>query len=463
MAREVTVIPATKTPQASGKKQLSEKKIRVAAYCRVSTEQEEQENSFRNQVEYYTRYIEEHPEYELVDIYADEGISGTSTKKREDFKRMIADCEAHKIDMVITKSISRFARNTQDCLENYRKLKNLGIIVVFEKENISSADTTGELLLTILSSLAQDESRNISENTKWGIRSKFQKGIPHINAKRFMGFDQDSEGKLIVNEEEAKLVRRIYREFLEGYPCRAIASRLNAEGVPGVNGEPRWLNATIAAMLKNEKYMGDSLLQKTFTSDFLSRKMVKNEGQVTQYYVKDSHPAIISREDWNAVQQEFERIKQYMDRHNLVRYGYGGDLRPFTAKIVCGECGGTYGRKAHEGRDTYWQCNTRCNNGPKSCRGTNIPEAVIHRVFIEAWNTVVANQETLSERWVEKEKSGTELEVVRARQIQSLVKNGPIRKIIPEMVMTVLESITVKGKTCFEIRFLDGTALSIQF
>ncbi len=414
-------------------------------------------------MEYYTRYIEEHPEYELVDIYADEGISGTSTKKREDFKRMIADCEAHKIDMVITKSISRFARNTQDCLENYRKLKNLGIIVVFEKENISSADTTGELLLTILSSLAQDESRNISENTKWGIRSKFQKGIPHINAKRFMGFDQDSEGKLIVNEEEAKLVRRIYREFLEGYTCSAIASRLNAEGVPGVNGEPRWLNATIAAMLKNEKYMGDSLLQKTFTSDFLSRKMVKNEGQVTQYYVKDSHPAIISREDWNAVQQEFERIKQYMDRHNLVRYGYGGDLRPFTAKIVCGECGGTYGRKAHEGRDTYWQCNTRCNNGPKSCRGMNIPEAVIHRVFIEAWNTVVANQETLSERWVEKEKSGTELEVVRARQMQSLVKNGPIRKIIPEMVMTVLESITVKGKTCFEIRFLDGTALSIQF
>ena len=163
------------------------------------------------------------------------------------------------------------------------------------------------------------------------------------------------------------------------------------------------------------------------------------------------------------MQQEFERIKQYMDRHNLVRYGYGGDLRPFTAKIVCGECGGTYGRKAHEGRETYWQCNTRCNNEPKSCHGVNIPEAVIHRVFIKAWNTVVANQETLSERWMEKEKSGTELEAVRARQMQSLVKNGPIRKIIPEMVMTVLESITVKGKACFEIRFIDGTALSIQF
>ena len=465
MAREVTVIPATKTPQASGKKQLSEKKIRVAAYCRVSTEQEEQENSFRNQVEYYTRYIEEHPEYELVDIYADEGISGTSTKKRENFKRMIADCEAHKIDMVITKSISRFARNTQDCLENYRKLKNLGIIVVFEKENISSADTTGELLLTILSSLAQDESRNISENTKWGIRSKFQKGIPHINAKRFMGFDQDAEGRLIVNEEEAKLVRRIFREFLEGYTATVIATRLNAEGVPGVNGEPRWLKTTIEGMLKNEKYMGDSLLQKSFTSDYLTRKMVKNEGQVTQYYVKNSHEGIIPRDEWNAVQQEFERIKQYMNRHNMSRYGYGGEVRPFTQKIICGECGCIYGRKAHSGREaeTYWQCNTRCYNGPKSCRGVNIRESVINRVFVEAWNTVVANQESLSKRWEEMERTGTELEAVRARQMQSLVKNGPIRRIIPEMVLTVLESITIKDNATFEIRFLDGTAFSIQF
>ena len=465
MAREVTVIPATKTPQANGKEQQYEKKIRVAAYCRVSTEQEEQENSFRNQVEYYTRFIEEHPEYELVDIYADEGISGTSTKKRENFKRMIVDCEDHKIDMVITKSISRFARNTQDCLENYRKLKNLGIIVVFEKENISSADTTGELLLTILSSLAQDESRNISENTKWGIRSKFQKGIPHINAKRFMGFDQDSEGRLIVNEEEAKLVRRIFREFLEGYTCSTIAARLNAEGIPGVNGVPRWIKSTIDDMLKNEKYMGDSRLQKSFTADYLTRKMVKNTGQVTQYYVTDSHKGIVSKEEWNAVQQEFERIKQYKEKHNLVKYGYGGDIRPFTPKIICGECGCIYGRKAHAGRETetYWQCNTRCYNGPRSCRGVNIKEKVIHRVFIEAWNTVVANQESLSKRWEEMEKTGTELEAVRARQMKSLVKNGPIKKIIPELVLTVLESITVRNNATFEITFLDGTALSIQF
>ena len=465
MAREVTVIPATKTPRAVGKKAALQSKTRVAAYCRVSTEQEEQENSFRNQVDYYTRYIQSHPEYELVDIYADEGISGTNTKKREQFKRMIADCEAHRIDMVITKSISRFARNTQDCLENYRKLKNLGITVVFEKENISSADSTGELLLTILSSLAQDESRNISENTKWGIRSKFQKGIPHINACKFMGFDKSEDGRLIINEEEAKLVRRIYREFLEGFTCSAIAARLNAEGVPGVSGEPKWLRVTIESMLKNEKYMGDSLLQKTYTADFLTKKQVKNEGEITQYYVKDSHEGIVPREEWYAVQQEFDRIEHVMKDHHLTRYGYGGEIRPFSSKIICGECGNVYGRKAHAGREkeTYWQCNTRCYTGPKSCRSENVKEEVIHRVFIEAWNKAVLEKDQARKRWERMEKQGTELERLRARQMRELVSQGPISRIVPELVQSVLERILIRGNGLFEVAFLDGTKYEIQF
>ena len=365
MAREDTVIPATKSRRGKNHKQVQpERKVRVAAYCRVSTEQEEQENSFKNQVEYYTRYIQGHPDYELAGIYADEGISGTNTKKREEFKRLIADCEAHRIDMVITKSISRFARNTQDCLENYRKLKNLGITLVFEKENINSADTTGELLLTILSSLAQDESRNISENCKWGIRSKFQKGIPHINTYKFMGFDKNDDGRLVVNEDEAKLVRRIYKEFMEGFSCGAIASRLNEESIPGVSGEPKWLPVTIRGMLKNKKYMGDSLLQKTYTADFLTRKQMKNEGEITQYYVKDSHPGIIPKEEWTAVQQEFDRIDAYMQAHGLTHFGYGNEMRPFSSKVICGKCGRIYGRKAHSAREkTYWQCNTRCYSG----------------------------------------------------------------------------------------------------
>lgn len=416
-------------------------------------------------MEYYTRFIESHPEYELVDIYADEGISGTNTKKRESFKRMIADCEAHKIDMVLTKSISRFARNTQDCLENYRKLKNLGVTVVFEKENISSADTTGELLLTILSSLAQDESRNISENTKWGIRSKFQKGIPHINASKFMGFDQDEEGRLVVNEEEAKLVRRIFREFLEGFTCSTIAARLNSEGIPGVNGKPKWLRTGILNMLKNEKYMGDSLLQKTFTEDFLSKKQVKNEGQVAQYYVKDSHKGIISRADWNAVQQEFERIENYMKEHHLQHYGYGGELRPYSTKIICGNCGCIYGRKQHRSRldKTYWQCNTRCNHGIKSCMSENVSEKTINRVFVESWNTVVSKRDALETRWTQQEHDGNELQALRARQMRTLTAQGKISEAVPELVQTVLESILVKGGGTFDITFLDGTKLSVAF
>ena len=463
MAREVIAIPATKMPRASGKKKRAENKIRVAAYCRVSTEQEEQENSFRNQVDYYTRYISEHPEYELAGIYADEGISGTNTKKREEFKRMIADCEAHKIDMVITKSISRFARNTQDCLENYRKLKNLGVVVVFEKENIRSTETTGELLLTILSSLAQDESRNISENCKWGIRSKFQKGIPHINTCRFMGFDKLSDGRMVVNEEEAKLVRRVFEEFLEGFSCSTIAARLNEEGIPGVSGEPKWISPTIEGMLKNEKYMGDSLLQKHITVDFLTKKQIRNDGSVAQYYVKDSHEAIISRDDWNAVQQEFERRDAFREAHKIGHYGYGGETRPFSSKIICGCCGCIYGRKAHKNRPwkDYWQCNTRCNNGLKFCKAENIPEEVIHRVFLDAWNALVQDQKKMEKRWAQMEKEGTELERLRARQFRELAKQGTLAAIVPEQVQMVLESILVKGNGAFEVQFLDGTKFSV--
>ena len=233
MARSVTVIPA-RNRQASGHRAAPQKKIRVAAYCRVSTDQEDQLHSFEAQVDYYTKYINDHENYEMAGIYADEGISGTNTKKREQFKRMIADCEKGKIDLVITKSISRFARNTQDCMMYSRKLKNLGIGIIFEKENINTLDSTGELLFTILSSLAQDESRNISENCKWGIRTKFKNGEMHLNTFKFLGYDKDENGKLVINKEQAKTVRRIYRDFLIGINPAQIAKELNTEGVDRV-------------------------------------------------------------------------------------------------------------------------------------------------------------------------------------------------------------------------------------
>ena len=292
MARSVTVIPAKS--RAEVRKNVKQvKKLRVAAYCRVSTDQEDQLHSFDAQVDYYTKYIEEHENYAMAGIYADEGISGTNTRKREQFKKMIADCEAGKVDLVITKSISRFARNTQDCLMYSRKLKNLGIGIIFEKENINTLDSTGELLFTILSSLAQDESRNISENCKWGIRTKFKNGELHLNTFKFLGYDKDEKGRLVINKEEAKTIRRIYEEFLGGRNPQEIAKGLEEDKVPGCQGQTKWYATTVIGILKNEKHMGDALLQKTYTADFLTKKQVKNNGEITQVYVEGSHKGII--------------------------------------------------------------------------------------------------------------------------------------------------------------------------
>jgi site-specific DNA recombinase len=248
MAKNVTVIPASPIRKsAEGVK----KKIRVAAYCRVSTEQEEQLGSFENQVNYYTELINNNPDWVMAGIFSDEGISGTGTKKRAGFQKMMRACREGKVDRVITKSISRFARNTADCLHYSRELKDLGIPIYFQKENIDTMAASGELLFTILSSLAQEESRNISENTTWGIRSKFKRGQPMINTERFMGYDKDENGNLVINPEQGEVVKRIYRDFLEGWSLEGIAQQLKAEQVPGVTGKARWNAKTIQRMLQN--------------------------------------------------------------------------------------------------------------------------------------------------------------------------------------------------------------------
>lgn len=450
MAKQVTVIKANKKSALNNLRK--QDKIRVAAYCRVSTDQEEQEKSFDNQVNYYTEYIKKKPEYELVDIYTDEGISGTNTKKRDGFNRMIADCEAGKIDLVITKSISRFARNTQDCLTYSRKLKNMGIGIFFEKENINTLDSTGELLFTILSSLAQDESRNISENCKWGIRSKFQKGIPHINTKRFMGYDKTEEGRLIINKKEAEVVRRIFREFLEGWNPEDIARGLNEDGIPGVSGEPKWVRATIIGMLTNEKYSGSALLQKWYTEDFLTKKLRRNDGEIDQYFVKDSHPAIIPQEEWSAVQLEFERREAFCQEHHLKCYGYRADKNPFVSKIICKNCGCAYGRKAWENRElAYWKCKV------KGCRSENVKEAIINKAFVIAWNNIVEHVDEHSDWWKELKRCDNPLMRLRAKQMEELVNEGTIINAVPELVQMTLEEVMVNDSSHFTVCFLDGT------
>ena len=438
----------------------------MAAYCRVSTNNEDQLLSFDNQVQYYTEYIANKPNYTMAGIYADEGISGVSTNRREQFKKMIKDCEDGKIDMVITKSISRFARNTQDCLQYSRKLKNLGIGIYFEKENINTLDAAGELLFTIMSSLAQEESRSISENCRWGIRTKFKQGVMHLNANHFLGYDKDDKGNLVINEAQAAIVRRIYREFMNGLNPEVIAARLTDEGVPGCMGEPKWAVSTIMHILENEKYKGDALLQKYYTSDFLSKKTVRNHGQVEQVYVKDSHPPIIERELWEAVQLEIERRRIFRERHNLRTLGRYTDEQPFTCRVVCGKCGAVYWRRTWtrgSRKIRVWQCGKRYQKkGVAGCKGCNLFEKDLEKAFLTAWNGIVENREGFLPAWEKQIKEGNALEKWRAGQMVQLTAEPPLDTVCPEIVNMALESVEVRDGGLLHFRFLDGTELEIE-
>ncbi|MBQ8161723.1 MAG: recombinase family protein [Clostridia bacterium] len=267
-------------------------KLKVAAYCRVSTDSEEQESSYEVQCSHYHDLICRNPDWTMVEIYADEGITGTSMRKRDSFNRMIEDAMAGKINLILTKSISRFARNTLDCLTVVRKLKSVGVGVSFEKEGIDTLEGTGELILTILASIAQQEGESISQNVKLGIRYRFQQGIPMINCSRFLGYDKKN-GKLVINSAEATVVRRIFRDFLDGYSPKMIATNLRREGVLSGSKATSWFVSSIYYILRNEKYAGDLLLQKTFIEDVLTHKQVVNKGRVPRYYVEDAHPPII--------------------------------------------------------------------------------------------------------------------------------------------------------------------------
>lgn len=437
--------------------------MRVAAYCRVSTDQEDQLHSFEAQVEYYTKYINEHANYEMAGIYADEGISGTNTKKRQQFRKMIADCEAGKIDLVITKSISRFARNTQDCLMYSRKLKNLNIGIIFEKEHINTLDSTGELLFTILSSLAQDESRNISENCKWGIRTKFKNGELHLNTYKFLGYDKDENGKLIINEEQAATVRRIYNEFLWGMNPAQIAKGLEDEGVPGCLGQTKWYPSTVIGILKQEKHMGDALLQKTYTADFLTKRQVKNNGEITQVYVKDSHEGIIDKETWNAVQEELERREKFMALHGLDHYSYGTEYMPFSMRAFCGECGHLYTRHSWKSRDVVqWQCKNHRKDGKVVCKNAYVNNVDLEKGFIKAFNKLCGNREKYIARWKEQEENGTPLEKIRAGQMMKITEKEPLKQFVPEMAQLVIQEITILGAKKYEFIFMEGSKVKVS-
>ena len=315
--KTVTIIPANE--DSVFEKKHKGTKRRVAAYARVSTNKESQQTSYEAQIRYYTNYIESRADWSFVGVYAEEGVSGTSIHKRSEFLRMVSDAIEGKIDLIITKSVSRFARNTVDSLGAIRKLKEYGVECYFEKENIWTFDSKGELLITIMSSLAQEESRSISENTRWGMRKAFQDGKVFIPFSHFLGYDRGPNGELVVNQEQAQIVRLIYELFLQGMTFYGIAKELTRRQIPTPYGKQVWRERTVKNILQNEKYRGDALLQKKYSKDFLDHKMRKNTGEVPQYYIVGNHEAIIEPEIFDAVQNEIKRREEIWQREETKR------------------------------------------------------------------------------------------------------------------------------------------------
>ncbi len=386
---KVTTIPAT-ISRFTAAPINEKKKRRAAAYARVSTDSEEQLTSYEAQVDYYTNYIKSRDDWEFISVYTDEGITGTNTKHRDGFNRMVQDALDGKIDLIVTKSVSRFARNTVDSLTTVRKLKEKGVEIYFEKENIWTLDSKGELLITIMSSLAQEESRSISENCTWGQRKRFADGKVTVPFKRFLGYDRGPDGNLVLNPNEAVIVRHIYSMFLQGMSPYGIAAHLTADGIKSPGGKDKWNAGAVRSILTNEKYKGDALLQKSYTVDFLTKKKKVNEGEIPQYYVEGNHEAIISPDVYEQVQREMERRKADSGRHSSVHL--------FSGKIRCGQCGEWYGSKTWHSTSKYrrvvWQCNHKYD-GEEKCTTPHLAEDDIKGLFVSAVNQLIGQKDAI--------------------------------------------------------------------
>ena len=388
-APNVTIIPA-KVQTAENRDKYHQ--LRVAAYCRVSTEQEEQQNSYQVQIAYYTDLINRKKEWTLAGIFADEGISGTQTKKRTEFNRMIRMCKNKKIDLVITKSISRFARNTVDCLEYVRQLKDLGIGVIFEKENINTLTMTSEFMIALYGSFAQAESESISKNVSWGKEKAYREGKVQFQYKYLLGYKKGTDGKPEIVPEEAEIVRLIYTLFLDGYSMTRIKKILENKGYLTAQGKKVWNESLIRSILKNEKYVGDALLQKTFTSDCITHKVVKNHGERPMYLVTDHHVPIVDRDTYNRVQQELARrsSKRKVSDKTTTEQGKYSSKYALTELLICGHCGTPYRRTTWAARgkkQIVWRCISRLEHGKKYCPDSpTIKEENLHQGIIKAIN-----------------------------------------------------------------------------
>ena len=393
--RRVRVIPATKTQGAihsthDGKK-------RVAAYCRVSTDSEEQLNSYEAQKSYYTQKIEDSPDWEMAGIYADEGITGTSLKKRTEFKKMITACKRGHIDLIITKSLSRFARNTVDCLETVRLLKANGIGVYFEKENINTLTESSEFLITLFSGFAQAESESLSKNVAWGKAKSAEAGKVTFQYKKMLGYRKGADGQPEIVPEEAEVIKRIYHRYLDGCTLGQIKRELDEDNVPTAQGVEFWSPAIIHNILTNEKYIGDALLQKTYVTDCISKKVKKNQGERAMYYVENNHPAIISREMFDQVRNEMTRRsskRKVLQKSGKTELGKYSGKYALTELLVCGECGSPYKRVtwARNGKKRIvWRCVSRLEFGTQYCHNSpTLDESKLHSAILASMNEFAA-------------------------------------------------------------------------
>ena len=388
LQRIVTIIPAKPIAEQEAMK----RKLQVAAYCRVSTEEEEQQSSYEAQCSYYTDKIMTNPEWTMAGIFADEGITGTSTKKRDDFNRMIRKCKKGKINLILTKSISRFARNTLDTIKYTRMLRAMGIGIYFEKENINTLDMDSEMLITMLGAFAQAESESISRNVAWGKRKAIQAGKVFVNFNQLYGYYLQEDGSPGINLEKAAVVKFIYQQYLFGDSLRMIKDRLDNDGILNPKGEPGWLISSIKSILTNEKYCGDVLGQKTYKECVIGGKVMKNNGELPQVLIQNNHPGIVTREIFYAVQEEMKRrtaARSPSVKSSTGRTSYASKYA-LSERLVCGECGTLYRRctwNIRGKKKIVWRCVSRLDHGTKYCKQSpTMEETALQNAIMEAIN-----------------------------------------------------------------------------
>ncbi len=439
----------------------SKRQLRVAAYCRVSTDDEEQLTSYEAQKNYYTDKIMTNKEWTMAGIFADEGITGTSARKRPEFLRMIRQCKQGKIDIVLTKSISRFARNTVDCLNYVRALKELGIAVIFEKENMNTLEIDSEILITMLGAFAQSESESISANVRWGIRQAMKEGKVTIQYKYLYGYRKGDDGKPEIIPEQAEVVRKLYDLFLSGTPVRGIQEYLNANSVPNINGESKWARSAIDSILTNEKYCGDVLLQKTYIDDCINKKVKKNTGQLPMYLVQNHHEGIISRETFDAAQAELARRsagKSPSKKNSPTGRSRYSSKYALSDRLYCGECGTRYQRCTWRNRDgskrIVWRCVSRVDYGNKYCHDSpTLDEEPLHRAILAAINSAVRDKDNIVYNL--KTAMEKELAPVAGQQLSLSEIDNQLEQLNTEFSKVLAEASECGDQAAYSDRFRD--------